>query len=306
MAYLKLIRYKNLLIVLLTQVLMQYLILTPALEATGKVPVLNGFHFALLCLVTVIITASGFIINDFFDQEIDRVNKPDELIIGPRIPPELAKKMYHVLNIIGGILALWLSVEIGKPFWFLIYPVAVFGLWLYSKFLKKLFLWGNFVVAAFCGGVSLVLLLPELDQYFQTKSLSPESPVRLGFLIIAFYSLFAFLTTFLREVVMDLEDMEGDQANHRRTLPLISGVGNTKIVAVVTGFLIIALSAVIWFASSVIGGNIPAIIIFSIFNLLLLLSIYKIFKAEIKQHYGTISTQIKVLMLLGLLFAFTL
>ncbi|HMR44778.1 MAG TPA: UbiA family prenyltransferase, partial [Saprospiraceae bacterium] len=159
---------------------------------------------------------------------------------------------------------------------------------------------------AFCGGVSLVLLLPELDSYFQTGSISPENPVRLGFLIIAFYSLFAFLTTFLREVIMDLEDMEGDQADHRRTLPLISGVGNAKIVAVVTGFLIILLCALIWSASSLIGGNIPAIIIFSIFNLLLLLSIYKIFTAEIKQHYGTISTQIKVLMLLGLLFAFTL
>ena len=81
MDYLKLIRAKNLVIVAITQYLLQYLVVYPYHAESSTQPVLDLLHFSLLVLVTVLVAAGGYIINDLKDIEIDKINKPNERAI---------------------------------------------------------------------------------------------------------------------------------------------------------------------------------------------------------------------------------
>ena len=100
MPFLQLIRFKNLIIVILTQYLLQYLILVPAFKNTGLVPLLDSFHFGILVLSTLIIAAGGYIINDLEDYEIDLLNKPEKVIINKYISATNARKLYWGISII--------------------------------------------------------------------------------------------------------------------------------------------------------------------------------------------------------------
>src|SRR5512133_2043110 len=93
---LRLIRWPNLLIVALTQVLIRICIISPVLHRMNMEPLLPRALFALLVIGTVCITAGGYIINDYFDRKIDRINKPDEMIVGTHIYPRQAMA-YHIM-----------------------------------------------------------------------------------------------------------------------------------------------------------------------------------------------------------------
>ena len=82
---LRLVRYKNLLIVILTQYLIRYCIIKPMLEVNNMDLQFSNFNFLLLVIATVLITAGGYVINDYFDTKTDRVNRPDNMVIGTKI-----------------------------------------------------------------------------------------------------------------------------------------------------------------------------------------------------------------------------
>lgn len=241
------VRWPNLLIVALTQYLLQYLVLLPALQKAGISPTLDHWHFFLFVLTTLLITAGGYIINDILDYETDLVNKPGKVFINTSFSRKKASWLYLTLSLLGLAVAWHLAVFVEKPSLVLIYPGAVFGLWLYSRFFKKMPLLGNLVVALFCADVAGIVLFAEREAF---ASISVEQPALAGRISLLFggYVLFAFLSTLLREIIKDVEDVEGDAVAGLRTLPIVSGFQMAKRAAIflALSLLLIMLSFAWW------------------------------------------------------------
>ena len=300
-AFLRLIRFPNLLIVVLTQYLIQYWLHIPYFEKAGLSPSLDHFRFALLVLDTVLIAAGGYIVNDLIDYDIDRINKAEQLIINKEITKKSAWRYYHVINVIGFIIALYIANHLHQIRLIFIFPLAVFLLSLYSKKLKQQVLTGNLVVALFCLFVPGVVIFSERATYAQMERYAPKSANEL-WIIVGGYLLFAFYSTMFREIVKDMEDMEGDRALGLKTLPIVWGINAAKRVAVFFGisllavlfpWLILSLKKIQYLQLSYI---IIAVALPSLYALFLL------YQAKTKTDFHYISQLIKGIMLMGLVY----
>ncbi len=248
--------------------------------------ILDGLSFGILCFGTILIAAAGNVINDILDVEIDLINKKDRLVIGPFVSVQTAWRLYFCLNIVALVAAIWLqSMDL-----FLFFLLAVFLLYFYSTLWKRQALIGNLVVAFLCAWVVLEFW------WFSATSLTPYWH---GILLA--YVLFAFLSTLARELVKDLEDLEGDKLQGCQTLAIQKGTAFVKkIILIVLFFLLILLSleasffyvyaAYLAFVYLIIG------LIFPLFYLMKIVAV-----AEVVADFGRISRLIKVYMLLGLL-----
>ena len=92
-AFLKLIRLKNLLIIALTQIVIKYFLI----EAYIAEPSLTYFSFSFYLIALILIVASGYIINDIYDVETDKINKSETRIIAKTIKKSAALKTYSFL-----------------------------------------------------------------------------------------------------------------------------------------------------------------------------------------------------------------
>ncbi|HFB99794.1 MAG TPA: hypothetical protein ENJ53_03210 [Phaeodactylibacter sp.] len=296
-----LIRFPNLLIVILTQYLLQYLIIIPVLKANQITPLLDHFHFFLLVSSTVIIAAGGYIINDLEDYEIDILNKPEKVIINQYISAHLAKKMYWGLSVLGFLISLYLAFHVKNLPLVLIYPIAVLLLFIYSKSLKKSVLWGNIIVSIFCAFVAGIVIFAEKSNVsFLIKNNNALGKDLLQLFI--FYLIFAFLSTMFREIIKDIEDIEGDKKNNATTLPIVFGVALAKRVAQVFGIALVVV-LVYWFFSKKQNG-IDAGLIYIIIGIIfpLIFSIFKLKYATTKKQLHTLSQIAKYIMLSGILY----
>lgn len=299
MSLLKLIRWKNLLIVALTQFLLQYLVVAPFHQQYEQLPILDGFHFSLLVLTTALIAAAGYVINDICDQEIDEINKPDEKIVGSQISEKIAYQFYFGLIGIGGLIAIYLAWHVERLDWFLIYPTANFMLWAYAKYFKKELVIGNLIVSVFSAGVAGIVLFPE---FFRIDL--EDWDYNLLFMISLFsgYLFFAFTSSMMREVVKDLEDMEGDRQFGANTLPVMVGVQKTKIFASIWGILLMVifliLMGILVYQNRVVSALIGLVLVL----LPLSYSIFQLYLAKAKKDYHAISQLLKFVMLGGLIF----
>ena len=207
-----------------------YYRLFPAGESVMGVP-----EIILLIMITVIIAASGYVINDYYDARIDSVNKPHRWIAGNTWALETVLKVYYVLMGTGALLSILLAHKLTLYIYLFIYPLAITGLWFYSYALKCKPLAGNLWVALFCGGVVGIIALPDI-LHGNAEVINVQ---------LWYYSLFAFLSTWYREAVKDLEDMTGDQREGCSTFPVRFGLMKGKIMAIVLGLLLI-ISLIAW------------------------------------------------------------
>jgi 4-hydroxybenzoate polyprenyltransferase len=298
--FFRLIRWPNLLIVAITQYLLQYLVLVPALEEAGLSPILGPLHFFLLVLDTVLIAAGGYIINDVIDYETDLTNKPDRVFIHTFISKNAAIGLYAVLSLIGLGIAWYLAGFVGEKLLVLIYPTAVGLLWLYSRYFKKMPLTGNVVVAVFCAFVAGVVLFAERDAF---QIISNSQPGLAGKISLLFggYVLFAFLSTMLREIVKDLEDLKGDRAQGVRSLPIVFGIKTAKGWAM--AFVVLLLAALLFFSKWLFENTQWAGLAFTWIAVLLPL-VYTLFllkNATEKSDFTRLSKLTKFIMLAGLI-----
>jgi 4-hydroxybenzoate polyprenyltransferase len=303
MNFMRLIRYPNLIIVALTQYLLQYLILKPALSKIGIRPFLPDFPFFLLVLSTVFIAAGGYIINDIEDLAIDKLNKPlKKQIVGRVYPLSFSWFFYAFFSILGFIISLYLAFYIHDFVQLVIYPVAVALLWAYSKWLKRLPLIGNLVVAFFCAFVAFVVfyaqsLYKPTSIDFETGYLDFQAGIAFIFVV---YSILAFISTLFREIIKDIEDSEGDKAGNCRTLPIILGLEKSKWVAVVVGLFF--LFVVVFFSFILRGEAVQKILLNAIISTPIIYALFLLKKAETKEAFAFLSKLAKVIMLCGLVF----
>jgi len=301
MSFLKLIRFPNLVIVVLTQYLLQYLILIPAFETTELSPLLDHFHFAILVFSTVLIAAGGYIINDLEDYEIDLLNKPEKVIINQYISADHAWKMYWGVSIVGFLISLYLAFYVKNLPLIIIYPTAIFLLYIYSKSLKKSVLWGNIIVSIFCAFVAGIVIFAERENVW----LLNYDNLKIGNEVVKlfiFYLLFAFFSTMFREIIKDIEDEDGDRKNDCRTLPIVFGKTTAKWVGIFFGNVLLLILGYWLFLKKGNGFDLGFFYILMGIIFPLLFSIVQLFLAKTKKEIHLLSQISKYIMLSGILY----
>lgn len=199
--------------------------------------------FILLVLSTVLIAAAGNIINDYFDTRIDRVNKPDAVIVGRTVKRRVAMTAHIVLSSIGLLLGLVVAWKAGQLRWVLIPAFAIGALWTYSTHYKRQLIIGNGLVATLSALVPLTVGLyeiPLLRTWFaggpvigmpNGEQYQMEASVQELWYFILIYTAFAFVSTLVRELQKDMADIKGDAQEGCRTIPIVWGMKWAKGLA---------------------------------------------------------------------------
>ncbi|QOD61440.1 geranylgeranylglycerol-phosphate geranylgeranyltransferase [Polaribacter haliotis] len=293
-SFLKLIRYKNLLMVLLTMVLTKYALINSFLENTY----LTNFDFLLLILSVLLITAGGYIVNDIFDIETDKINKPNKVFINVLIPKKIAWYNYFLFTLSGLFIGFYLSIKNFTEITLCLYFASIIILFLYSKFLKKLPLFGNLAISILItfpiflvSSISLSLFNNINDQVL-INYYNLENTVNI-------YCFFAFITTLIREIIKDIEDVDGDLKIKAKTLPILFGRKRASKVAFLCScillFLLLILSQFIINKAFLLFYGIVLIL------LPLLYFMFLLWKAEKKKDFSKLSSLMKLIMLFGIL-----
>ncbi|WP_311195927.1 UbiA family prenyltransferase [Antarcticibacterium sp. 1MA-6-2] len=164
------IRYQNLILIIATQVLIKYALF----ETFGIEITLSDFGFFLLCFSTVNIAAAGNIINDIFDVETDRINKPHKGVIPHHISEKTAYNLYIALTITGVGIGFYLSNIIGRPGFSAIFIIISALLYLYATYIKQILVLGNLVVSSLVAFVIIIMgLFDLLLSHNSSKSTHP-------------------------------------------------------------------------------------------------------------------------------------
>ena len=304
MYFLRLIRFKNLLIIVLTQYLMRWSIIKPLLKINQFELQFSELHFFFLVMATVLITAAGYVINDYFDTKTDLVNRPEAVILGRKLNRRWAILLHIIFNTIGIGLGAYISFYIGLPILTLVFVMITGILWFYSTTYKRQFLIGNVIVSLLTALVPLMVLLfeiPLLREKYGLLMIELKTNFNYVILWVAAFSFYAFLLTLIREIIKDVEDFEGDNAYGRNTLPIVLGVMNTKIIIIT--FILFTQFSIIYVYFRFLK-DIITLIYFSLFLIIpLLMLLYKIFVAKEKKDYHFASNLAKGIMLAGILYA---
>ncbi|WP_162051512.1 geranylgeranylglycerol-phosphate geranylgeranyltransferase [Pontibacter pamirensis] len=272
--FLTLIRARNLVLVVLSQALVQACLLA---AGVNWAKVLEP-GFLALTFSTVCIAAAGYIINDYYDVKIDAINKPERLLVGRIIRRRRAMFAHLILSFVGVAVGTLLMVRVG-----LINLGAVLLLWGYSARLKKLLLIGNIAIALL--SASMLLVVAVYNDMLNKTTLG--------------YALFAFLISLIREIIKDIEDMKGDATFDCRTLPIVVGMRGAKYVL----YPLIAIFQAVLIAA-ILHPSTP--LIFDIYMLLLVLApsiwmVVKLVRADRKADFSYLSNLNKLIMLMGIL-----
>jgi len=305
MNYLKLIRYKNLLMIGGMQYALRYGLILPILNHYQLHPVLSDFRFALVVLSTILLAASGYIINDYFDIRIDRINKPDKVLVGKYINRRSALFLHVLLTISGILIGLFIAYVARKEIYALMYIAIPVMLWYYSTTFKRHIVIGNLVISFLTG---IVVLLVVSVEFAMLSKVHGNSIIRTEACSVAWFwttgfAIFAFLTNFIREIIKDTEDIKGDKAVGCKTLPIALGIYLTKVFV---SILVMLSITVIWLMYFFVDElqTIPYLIPYFVigFTIPHLLLIYKWIRAKEPKDYHVASGLNKLIMLIGVLF----
>jgi len=300
-AFLRLIRLLNLLFIAMTQVLFRYAIVQPIQEEAGIISILSDAQFILLVISSVLIAAAGYIINDYFDLNIDTINKPDKLVVEKHIKRRWAILWHMGLSMLGIAISAYLSWK--TKTWWLVFANTgcVIALWFYSTTFKKRMLSGNLIISLLTAWVVLVIGFIEysvthqngdaIDAYDRSKLM------RLTFL----YGGFAFIISVIREVVKDMEDLPGDERYGCRTMPIVWGINASKVFAATWLVVLIATLVVVQVYVLPFQWWWPALYCTLLIIVPLLVILRKLYKAATQKEFHTISNWLKFVMLTGIL-----
>ena len=304
-SFLRLIRLKNLMIVALTQLLIKFSLINNFSENF----ILSNNQFYVLVLATLFITASGYIINDIYDVKTDKVNKDEKRVIGKSISSRNAIRWYILFNFLGLGLGIYIANVVKNTYFSLIFIYCIFSLWTYSKRMKTSFLLGNVQVSILTAlsifNVALFDIIPN--------GINENNGEMMVLNIILFYAAFAFIITLIREMIKDLEDIEGDRKIKANTLAITYGIEKTKWVSLIlTIFTFLGIGYFQYFQYSIFisefeydihiwGVNKTSVIYVIFIQFLFLLLSFRIYNSKLKKHFYFISQLCKIIMIVGIL-----
>lgn len=269
----------------------------------GAVP--SSPAFILLVISLLFIVAGGYVINDYFDVEIDKINKPDKLIVSRVFSENVTKFFYIILTFLGLLSGLLSSIMISNSKFYLLFAILfllVCMLYSYSAYYKKKLIVGNLIVSV---SVAFAVFLPWLFEilYLSNNTLilyAVGDTLMLTLPYVLIYTIFAFFMTMMREIIKDAEDFKGDLVTHCRTIPIVLGI---KKMNIILGFIAFLLCAVILYYQMVLyyQHSYFALSIMFIIWISLPISIIKLFNRKVEIDYHSYSVFLKIIMLLGVL-----
>lgn len=229
-ALFRLVRLPNLLFIAYTQALFLFCIVLPAHgHHPGSHFALEGNVFWLLLAASVCIAAGGYVINDYFDLNIDRVNRPERLVIERRIHRRHAILWHLVLSLAGLVCSLAVALSTGSAIIAILNTMAVAVLWFYSTKFKRQLLAGNVAISILTAWVILVIYVTEAASGWPLYGKSQSNYLAEIYKPAIVYAGFAFIMSIIREAVKDMEDRIGDQRHGRRTMAVVWGMRSTKV-----------------------------------------------------------------------------
>lgn len=288
---LKIIRPVNLLLIALAQGLIKF-----TLFEAFEIPLaLDNFGFLLLTFSSVCIAAGGNVINDLYDVKIDAINKPHKVIVGKTLSEEAANYLYVTLTTLGVSSGFWVSNIVGKPSLAIIFIAIAALLYWYATGLKSILLKGNLIISLL---VALSLLIVVLFDIYPVLRQDSNSIYFALSRVVFNYAVCAFYLNFMREIIKDIQDINGDKNGGKNTLAIVLGISRTKIIVFALGvfaLFMLLLSCYHYFYEY----QWPLIYFIFLIGGPLLFFCIKIFQAEKPKQFFFPSLLLKIIMLLG-------
>ncbi len=263
-------RIPNLFIIGLTQFITAYYLLNKPID------ILINPSFLLFIFSTGMIGAAGYIINDYFDQKIDMINRPAKVIVGTSFRRRLALFAHLVLTFSGIGIGFFIDPAIGA-----IHIFSSGALWTYSVIIRRWLLLGTLTIA-FLASLTLLLVMV----YFKEFSL----------LVIA-YALFGCVTLFIRESIKDIISAKGEVQFGIQSIPIVWGIRGAKLAIYLAG--IAGVGMLTFYLLSIPNWHVRyfffAVLIFVFWMA------FRLARADKMSDFKTIKVYIDVLILAGLI-----
>ena len=304
-------RWSNLLFLTALVWLMEKWVAVPVLNQAAFGEQLPWYIVLLIGLATVLIAAGGYVINDYFDVKIDRINRPDELIVTRTIPKPVAMHLSIGLSIAGvicGIAAAGLLRSMTLAILFIIVPGL---LWFYSSSYKRLFMIGNLIIALLAALTPMLVAMSNVAiLQLRYETILPYTTLEHDlYAWLGGFALFAFLLTWIREIIKDMQDQMGDRELECHSMPVVWGDTWTKVFVTALIVLTLAIIGHLWWHvlpfptgwSSLSTRYIALGIVTPLLGVLGLL-----WAAKIPSDYKTCQQLVKFTMLIGMLYSICL
>lgn len=314
--YLMLVRWQNLLMTAIVLFVMEKCVATPILCAAYFGEQLPWWLLTLLMLATVLITAGGYVINDYFDVKIDQINRPDRLIVTRSVTKPEAMRLFQVLTAAGIVCGIVASICLRSWVTAVIFVFVPGLLWFYSASYKRQFLVGNLIIALAAALCPLLIAIANVawlkHLYGDVNGIDVLSLTTLPhdlYMWIGGFAAFAFWGTFIREIIKDMQDVTGDRELECHSLPVVLGEPATK--GIVTALLLAMAGAIVWLAWWVIpfpnGWN-SLHARYVVLGLLVPIAceLWLLWSARIPSDYRTAQSVMKFVLLMGVLYAFVI
>lgn len=265
------IRGYNILVLIIAQYLASIFIFSP--EKSLK-SVFFDLHLHFIILATVCVVASGYIINNFYDVKVDRINRPLKTGLDTFVKQSTRLQLYFSLNFLGFLFGFFVSWRAA-----LFFSVYIFAIWFYSHKLKKYPLMG--LISA-----TMLTILPFFVIFVYYKNFSN---------IIFVHAVFLFLVIMVRELIKDLENMKGAIANNYQTFSVVYGEQKTKKLSI---FLLVLTFFPIVFLFKYPELSYMRYYFYATLAILLFVGVY-LWKSQETKQYQFLHNILKLLLLIG-------
>jgi 4-hydroxybenzoate polyprenyltransferase len=311
--FIQLTRPVNLFIIAATLVCVNFWLINPLLEMSGQgAEKLDSISFIVLLLSTVMIAAGGYIINDYFDLKTDRINKPEKILIGKYIKRRVAMLVHVVLNTAAVGAGVWLSWKHHTLWPLIIHLSSTTLLWFYSLYFKRKFLSGNLLIAFLAWLTPMLPALMIFDSVpkdsipmdcmklplFHQETCTTTGLNQYMMMLVLAFACFAFITNFIREIIKDMADVQGDREIGCTTLPIVLGIERVKILLYVLSVSLMVSVAII--AGMFFTDILP--LLFAGFGVFipLFLSVITLYRSKSRNGFLAAGNFLKFAMLSGL------
>lgn len=302
-AFFKLIRWPNLLMIMVAQLLLNYMVIGHILKLVHVNLPMTHFQFILLMMSTVFMAAWGYAFNDVEDEKVDAINKDEKRIIGKTFSKEAGLKIAYSFLTLSLIPALYLSIKLEMIQLIFLHILIGTGLWYYSTRLKKTVLLGNISISAFTAFSIFIVWLYHLVVIKMDSTLMVNSQKAVPFInqMVLYYTAFAFVISMIREIIKDVEDKNGDAQYQMKTFVVKFGLTKTKLLVYSLGILmLLMLGSAIYFGylfhwtqlSIYLGVAVGIPLLYFLKNLK---------NSQTTEDFSNLSNLAKVIMLAGIL-----
>ncbi|MFC4738773.1 geranylgeranylglycerol-phosphate geranylgeranyltransferase [Flavobacterium ponti] len=271
LSFFSVVRGYNIFVIALAQYLAAIFILSPEIRALD---VILDYQLFILVLASSLTIASGYIINNFYDAQKDLINRPRKVMIDRLVSQQTKLKVYFAINFIVVIIAGIVSWRAS-----LFFSVYIFIIWFYSHKLKKYPIIGNITA-------SVLAILPFFAILLYYKNF---------YHVIFAHAVFLYLLILIRELIKDLENIQGDLAANYKTIPVLFG---EKIAKNIISVLTISTVIPVYYLVDVFNVGYMDIY-FYVSLLVLLFFLIKLGKSKTKPEYLKLHFLLKFIIVAG-------